>query len=130
MVSGRRACDSLHLQGAIPPLFAAVEWERMKGSFHTQPPILFALPFLFLPCAGEPDEAFLMDLLICFWQESLERLAKLKIAACMEGTPAHGPLSFVHTLREESHAIKGSALTVRLWRLAKVSGVGWQGLGP
>jgi HPt (histidine-containing phosphotransfer) domain-containing protein len=76
----------------------------------------------------ERDDVFLMELLVCFYSEGIPRLKKL-IEACLiyrkGGTWVKGDgvadRTIEATIKEEAHAIKGSAANIRLWRLAKVS---------
>ena len=79
-----------------------------------------------LQCGGdERDDAFLMELLITYFEDGLPRVKKLMEAALAyragQNTLANGAgRSIEAVIKEEAHALKGSAANVRLWRLAKV----------
>lgn len=72
---------------------------------------------------GEKDELFLIELLSCFFTESGVRLRNLIAAALAyrSGETHIGPKTVETVIREEAHALKGSAANVRLLRVAKVS---------
>jgi len=79
---------------------------------------------------------FLVELLVTFYHEALPHLQRLLACslAYREGAtqfiwteppkPDPGPRPMERMVKEEAHAIKGSAANLRLYRLAKVSGIG------
>lgn len=81
-----------------------------------------------------PDEAFLAELLVTFYHEAVPHVQRL-MAACLayredenalfcwqEGKkPDPMPRTIERVLKEEAHALKGSAANLRLYRLARVS---------
>ena len=90
--------------------------------------------YLCVQCGGEGsggdddgDEVFLLELLACFCEEGSPRLQKLLGAALAhrdgqaivhQDKGPDRPVALV--IKEEAHALKGSAANLRLWRLAKV----------
>jgi HPt (histidine-containing phosphotransfer) domain-containing protein len=80
-------------------------------------------------CGGdERDDVFLIELLTCYYEEGIPRLRKLLEAALAYrggatdfGRPGEPAKPVEVVLKEEAHAMKGSAANIRLWRVAKVS---------
>lgn len=76
----------------------------------------------------EPDDVFLVELLTTFYHEGVDHLARTlqciveyrsgKNEMLLKGDVR--PRSIERILKDEAHAIKGSAANLRLYRLAKV----------
>jgi hypothetical protein len=90
-----------------------------------------AVTRFFLQCGGdERDDVFLVELLVCFYTEAIPRLRRLlqavlayrggPDAAAYPITSPEPPRSTELIIKDEAHAIKGSAGNLRLWRIAKV----------
>lgn len=94
--------------------------------------------FVFSPvqmsCAGPEDLPFVVELLVTFYTDSLPHLERILAAAMAfregkldaflwtEGAkPDPAPRSVVRVLKEEAHAVKGSAANLRLYRIAKIA---------
>ena len=86
-----------------------------------------------LQCGGGDarDDAFLAELLVTYYEDGLPRLKRLLQAALAfragEATlrdaaapSGGGARALEQVIKDEAHALKGSAANVRLWRLAKV----------
>lgn len=77
---------------------------------------------------GDRDDAFLLELLVTFYHESVPHLRSILEAALayragvqsLQGESGYRERSIEAILKEEAHALKGSAANLRLWRLAKV----------
>lgn len=87
-----------------------------------------------MSCAGPEDLPFVLELLVTFYTDSLPHVERVLAAALafregkvdgfswMEGPkPDPAPRSVVRVLKEEAHAVKGSAANLRLYRIAKVA---------
>lgn len=71
---------------------------------------------------SEKDEPFLVELLTCFFSESHPRLHNVMAAALAyrRGETHFNGKPIETVVREEAHALKGSAANVRLLRITKV----------
>ncbi len=80
----------------------------------------------------DPDDVFLVDLIACYFCEALPRLSRIlgAVSAFQHGqstyqhpgsTDREPPQPIEVVMKEQAHALKGSAANIRLWKLAKVS---------
>ena len=103
---------------------------RTATSRAAPPPPRSSAP---LQCGGGDarDDAFLAELLVTYYEDGLPRLKRLLQAALAfragEATlrdaaapSGGGARALEQVIKDEAHALKGSAANVRLWRLAKV----------
>lgn len=77
---------------------------------------------------GEPDEAFFIELLGCFYDEGVPHLHNILSAVMAyrrgetEIATTGGRTSTIENrIRQESHAVKGSAANLSLWKIAKAA---------
>lgn len=73
---------------------------------------------------GEPDAAFLAELLCCFWHEGVSTLESL-LTAIMAYRSSHGDASLAEptlsAVQHAAHAIKGTSLNLSLLRIAEIA---------